>query len=47
MIQPGAVWVEFDVGWWWRTLAVDQVERVATEGVGGVEDAAGVVWLPS
>lgn len=46
MVQPGAVGVEFDVRGWWRALAVHQIERVAAEWVGGVEDAARVVGLP-
>lgn len=47
MVQPGAVGVELDVGGWWGTLAVHQVEWVAAEGVAGVEDAARVVGFPS
>ena len=46
MVQPGSVGVELDVGRWRRSLAVHQVQRVATEGVGGVEDATGSVGLP-
>lgn len=42
MVEPGAVRVEFDVGGWWRTLAVNQVKWIATEWIGGVEDAAGI-----
>lgn len=47
MVEPGAVRVEFDVGWGWWTLAVHQVKWVTAEGIGGVEDAAWIVWFPS
>lgn len=46
MVEPGAVRVEFDVRWWWRTLAVNQVKWVATEWIRGVEDAVRIVGFP-
>lgn len=46
MVEPGAVRVEFDVRRWWWTLAVNQVKRIATEGIGCMEDAAWIVGFP-
>lgn len=46
MVEPSAVWVEFDVRWWWWALAVHQVEWVTAEWIGGVEDATRVVGFP-
>lgn len=47
MVQPSAMRVELDVRRWRRTFAVHQVQRVATERIACVEDAAGIVRFPS